>query len=326
MGNLNIIGIAYGNGVYIATDQGFTARRSTDGVTWAATGGSPQGSSGYFGIAYGFGIFIWIGTASTNRWAQSTNGVTWTSLNVNTVNYAELGRPRYAIGAGKMLIANNGADTSSGTARVLISTNGTTWQSAVNGGAATFRAMDIVYNTLRDEFMVSNLSVANNYFTQDGFSWQTRSSPYGAGESHACGYVNNQYLLGGSGGRISTSTNGVTWTFVNTPTEFNGGTVNNFLNGDGLTLASNTAGKIAYSPDGTNWSPYVMDPLVGDTSYINQMAFGNNQFAAAMVNGNLSTINKTVYDTIKPVINTTTTYPNPIYLSLEYKGQITTIS
>lgn len=75
-----ITGLAYGNGVYIASSADVGLFRSTDGITW--TNVSPHGL-GWHGVYVAFGNdrFRTSGASGNIRYAyESTDGLTWTSI------------------------------------------------------------------------------------------------------------------------------------------------------------------------------------------------------------------------------------------------------
>ena len=76
-GSSYIIGIAYGNGVFVAVGYNGTIARSTDGgATWGSLISNPFGSSDIIGIAYGNGVFV-AGTADGKIARSLDGGATW---------------------------------------------------------------------------------------------------------------------------------------------------------------------------------------------------------------------------------------------------------
>ena len=79
-GSSYIIGIAYGNGVFVAVGYNGTIARSTDGgATWGSLISNPFGSSIIASIAYGNGVFV-AGTADGKIARSLDGGATWGSL------------------------------------------------------------------------------------------------------------------------------------------------------------------------------------------------------------------------------------------------------
>lgn len=80
--SVGVVGLAYGNGRYVAVGSQGYAATSTDGVTWtaAATVTSPGATSSVLhmsGVAYAAGKFIAVGSDAVV--ATSTDGLAWTS-------------------------------------------------------------------------------------------------------------------------------------------------------------------------------------------------------------------------------------------------------
>ena len=79
-GSSYIIGIAYGNGVFVAVGYNGTIARSTDGgATWGSLISNPFGSSIIASIAYGNGVFV-AGTTDGKIARSLDGGATWGSL------------------------------------------------------------------------------------------------------------------------------------------------------------------------------------------------------------------------------------------------------
>ena len=92
------LGIAYGNGIYVAagisnSPNTYTIAYSTDGMTWIASSSTP--SNGVYNIAYGNGIFVAVGNDDLGGLVTSQDGIHWTQYNPATEIYC------VAYGAGR---------------------------------------------------------------------------------------------------------------------------------------------------------------------------------------------------------------------------------
>ena len=89
-GSSYIIGIAYGNGVFVAVGYNGTIARSTDGgATWGSLISNPFGSSIIASIAYGNGVFV-AGTADGKIARSLDGGATWGSLISNPFGSSDI--------------------------------------------------------------------------------------------------------------------------------------------------------------------------------------------------------------------------------------------
>ena len=79
---LGVLGVAYGNGIFVAVGGEGMIFTSTNGTDWTTNN---SGTSGELdGVAYGGGTFLVTGVAGTLL--TSTNGADWVSRNSGTVN------------------------------------------------------------------------------------------------------------------------------------------------------------------------------------------------------------------------------------------------
>jgi hypothetical protein len=111
---MNIQGIAYGGGRFVASGGSGKVAYSTDGVTWTVSASgvpwttNPNGGVGQIrNIAYGAGKFVAVGNAYDGksffaRLAYSTNGEAWTLVE-NSPFYPNAGISSIAYGGGKFV-------------------------------------------------------------------------------------------------------------------------------------------------------------------------------------------------------------------------------
>ena len=122
--------ITYGNGVFIATNNGgITTSYSTNGVTWTAGGNLPNVGSNYWtNVAYGNGRFVAVqgnGGASTSVAYSIDKGATWTAVPAGIGSSQTWTRVKYAQG---MFVA-----IASGTQYCATSPDGIVWTVRTTG-------------------------------------------------------------------------------------------------------------------------------------------------------------------------------------------------
>jgi hypothetical protein len=93
---------------------------SPDALTWTFRG--QVNTINFWGVCYGAGRFIAVGSSGTDRIATSTDGINWTVVSSPVVT----DQPWYSVcyGNGRFVAVCNGASTSS---RAMYSTDGLTW-------------------------------------------------------------------------------------------------------------------------------------------------------------------------------------------------------
>jgi hypothetical protein len=108
-------GLAYGNGIFVATSQLTTsAASSTDGVTWNLR--TMPTSAQWQAVTYGNGLFVALTINSTTA-ASSTDGITWSLRTLPaSANY-------YSVAYGNGIFTS----LSQSTSAAISSTDGITW-------------------------------------------------------------------------------------------------------------------------------------------------------------------------------------------------------
>jgi len=132
----------------------------------------------------------------------------------------------------------------------------------------------------------------------DGAIWTDVdvSNIFGYTSINAITYGNGKFIVGGVDGKMATSTNGTTWTLVDVTNVFGElGSVRAITYGDGKFVAggeylSSTAPmeiKIAYSSNGTTWTPASSSTF--GTSSIYAITYDNGKFVAVGSSGKMAT-------------------------------------
>jgi hypothetical protein len=249
-----------GTAVYRAGTSGIL--RSTNSTTWTKV----QGATG-FNQVFKYGG-IWVGIASSyGGYATSTDGTSWTQLNTSksydfdsahisgrTITAAGYNGSQYIIGGD--------------TARCATSSDGMTWTNrsglaAVAGGRAPFQ---FIWDGTR---WWASLEYNNMAFSSDnGVTWTGIDiyGQWGYDNINTIAYGNGIYIIGGAGGKVSTSTvtgnayaTNAGWTSRSANlqgTSWGTAQVNKIIwdINTGYFIAVGNTGKIAFSQDGATWT------------------------------------------------------------------------
>lgn len=231
----NYIGVAYGNGVFVATRSNGVSY-STDGINWNFT--NPLGFVGGK-IAFGNGVFVNVGVSGGTAYvATSTDGFVWDSRTpASNDSWSNI-----AYGNGLFVAVAQSWNSGGG---IMTSSDGITWTlraaPSVTGGftdlaygkgiwvaTVTGSPGTIVTSydgiTWSDQstgfsslavFYANGLFTTSKHYSEDGINWNSATSPntavsitYGNGYFYAVTDTQIKYLY---------SINGITWTAINTP-------------------------------------------------------------------------------------------------------------
>jgi len=188
---------SYGAGLYlVAGGSTGTVYTSPDLTTWTNRT-SGVGARDIFAISEYVGGYFVLGGAS-NYFAYSTDGITWTA-GTNS-----------AFGDTKA-IATNGSNNwiMAGNLKVLYGgpSSWTEVATSVSANAAAFG--NSTYLIAGNSGSVATATSASN-----GSSWTNRTSGFGTTAIYSATYGNGLFVIGGDGGKISTSPDGITWTSI----------------------------------------------------------------------------------------------------------------
>jgi len=288
-----ISAIAYGNGKFVAGDYFGKRAWSTDGVTWTAVDTDTLFYyDGFLGnisaIAYGNGKFVAVGGGS--KIAYSTDGTTWTAVSGSPFVDP---LPFFAIAYGS--IGSNVVYFFAGSSygQMAYSQDGVTWNKAF-----TINAFPIDINCQINAIAYGNgkfVAVGRGkiaYFT-DGTGWISVSGgiftnslfgPNYYSNINAIAYGNGKFVACAASGRMATSTDGATWTAIDTGTIFEG--YYSIAYGNNKFVVFGAGGEMAVSTDGVIWTA-VTDSKFG-TDTIRAIAYGNGKFVAVGNSGKMA--------------------------------------
>lgn len=202
----NVIGVAFGNGVWVAVGADGKIATSTDGTTWTQrTSGTANSLNS---IGYGNGLWVTCGESSTMRTATDPTS-TWTSrTSTLTQSYknAVYYWPQQAIWV---------AGTDAGTTGALASSpDGITW-TARNSAFS----MDVLATSFTSTASVLVCANTTNIFTPtcdvqtstNGTTWTDRT-PADTTESMSSAAVDDAGFMIVVGTKVQSTTDGTTWT------------------------------------------------------------------------------------------------------------------
>lgn len=153
-------GVVAGNGIFVATAQGFsTVSTSTDGFTWTSGGNFPSVNS-WAKIAFDGTNYVAVASSSTSA-AISTDAITWSTRTLPSGQ-----------GVSNQLTYCGGVFILCSTATVFaVSTDGTTWTNRTTPGFSLGKNR-VVYT---DGMYISCVSTAVNYVlaSTDTITWRS---------------------------------------------------------------------------------------------------------------------------------------------------------
>ena len=268
-----ILNTLYENNSFVAVCRG--SLRSVDGISWTLTNTSTAYPSGFYGLAYGAGVWVagTLGDSPSYRIFTSTdNGTTWTGR--SSPFGASDGVQSITYGNG-VFVAYGGMDSY----KLATSTNGTTWTNRTLPTGLT--SNDVAYvSFVNGKFFMTN-TYPRAYISTTGTSWTAITGGI-IPTSINIVYGNGIYVMLGnsSGYGVATSTNGTTWVTYPNAIKNAGITTNvdmrDITYADGLFVAVGNLGTVLTSEDGINWTKKT-SPNFG-TTYFYSVCYGNGKF------------------------------------------------
>ena len=230
-----ITGIAYGNGIYVAANDG-GIMASTDTITWTTTS---QNSVSFYTVAYANGLFL--GGRVNVSSVRSTDGINWTVGGPNSVR-------TFIYGGGKWVSG------SAGGTYIWTSTDGISWGPGDTNVSTGVHAL--AYGNSTYLAAVGASTSANTLMISTNASVWTTSANLSA-DVNALVFAQGVFVYGGkqlgtNDGTIATSTDGITWT--TRVSNLGAEDVISLVYNDGLFLASGDAGTITVSTDAITWT------------------------------------------------------------------------
>ena len=232
--------IIWNASLFVAVGHDHTIRTSPDGMAWTTQFGIDS-TAPLYGIAWGGGQFVAVGSGSSDQVITSPDGITWTartpinsSLALNSVAWD--GNQFVAVG-------ESGA--------IMSSPDGITWTAQTNGILATDSFQDVSWNgSLFVAVGKQQIDPWDNIVvtSPDGINWTAQVLPWWA-YVESLTWNGSQFIVVGSRAILS-SADGLSWT---TQRDTNDGLRNVTWTGSQF-VAVGERPTIFTSPDGVTWS------------------------------------------------------------------------
>jgi len=292
--------IAYGNGRFVAvsTSPGNTAAVSTDGITWTISAGF---SFDCEAVAYGNGMFLalpsWPGTSYIGFY--SFDGLKWEAI----ID----GRKPYIIRrwAGKTITYGNGKFVAGGSSPTpFIFTSGKLEESTLGKdfGSRVIRPGVKWVNRYTPTNVWTSVTHGKGIFvavggtgsgnrvmtSYDGVTWTSRS---GIPDSYwvSVTYGNNMFVAVAESGTVKIMTSPDGITWTPVSTTFNAMFSSvTYANNMFVAVGYNHADQIAISSNGVTWQ--LVRPNLPGNPMLTSVTFGNNMFVAVGISGNSNII------------------------------------
>lgn len=252
--NINISGLAYGNGIFVSISYPSSVFVSTDARQWSSTSIPNADFDITWGLAFGNGVFV----AITNRDSVvvSSDGANWTKHKITGATEA------YTIGFGNGRFIIVADDT-----KILYSTNGTTWNTSASTVGVNEVESKAVYGSGRWAMVGFNKA----YSSADGVSWVSVASNQLTADQYQTGAYGNGRWVFIDNSFSYTSTSGTVWTKTALPSS-DTTPERGFTFGQGKFMLS-IGEKIYSSLDGVNWTQ--VHTAAADMTFA---AYGNGIF------------------------------------------------
>ncbi len=256
-GSSTIYSVCYGDGKFVAGGASGKMAYSTDGVNWTAVTDSTFGNNTtIYSICYEKGKYVAVGgyrvssmtiTTYHGKMAYSTDGVTWTSIDISAFGNYRIysicyGNGKFVAVGGRPDTIIQGTSTGAG-GKMAYSIDGVTWTEVTNSYFETSEIYSIYHGN--GKFVAGGMSGKMAY-SMDGVNWTEVDSPFGSSSIHSTYYGNGNFIAGGGSGKMAYSSDGVTWTAV-ADSAFGSSTILSVCYGNRKYVAVGGEGKMAYS-------------------------------------------------------------------------------
>jgi len=290
-----------------ATTSASVVMTSPDGVTWTAVSGysGPANTAAVAGDTYFVG-----GGGGANNLATSTDGASW-SLHTSGFTGARIawtGTKWVAVDASTSFTSTSGTSWSSGgatgsthTSRRVVHAGGVTVSTGLSGGGTT----TVVYST------------------DEGTSWSTYTPSSGSNGGQDLAYGAGRWVIprrrtsGGDPADIGiiTSTDGVTWSVVNTGIALNNGWLNaSYGNGVFLLVGTTNTGAAAVATSTTgaanSFSVFTPTGLPSFPSQADRLTFWKGRWLY------VTPFSGVIYDSTDGVTWSSTTFTNRVWVDI----------
>ncbi len=275
-------GIAYGNGIFVATDAVGAVFTSADGVNWTQQAATEQALNG---VSFGGGLFVAVG--SQGAIVSSLDGITWTA--VPTAMPIRDQSDLYGItydGNAFCIVGAYGITFSSVpkalTVPVQVQLSQTQYGSAATDTNDSLQA--VVYGA--GQFVALGRDSGTSFFSPSGTQWLQGGAGLSDNYYDGVVYGDGLYVAMDSNGGIFTSPDGSAWTRVaGLQTSLNG-----LAYGNGVFVAVGAQGAVFTSSNAKQW--IAQTPAASDN--LEAVIFDGNNFVSVGSAGDVWTSAKGV--------------------------------
>jgi len=241
----------------------FSTSSIPPGATWVFM--DSTGLTGFNSNAITFGGGRFVAVSNASRSANSTNGTSWTEVNMGIVTTSYLG----------IAYGTNGFAAVSNSGIIALSSNGTSWSYVSDSTFGSTRINGISWNG-ETFYAVGNDGKAANSSSLGNTWFAASNTTFGTTHINDIAFGNGRFVAVGNDGKAA-HVSGGSWTAVSNMT-FGTTHINAIAFGGGRFVAVGNNGKAAYSSDGITWTA-VNDIRFG-TSDILDITYGGGKFVA----------------------------------------------
>jgi hypothetical protein len=233
--------VAWNGSLWVAGGggSGSPVAYSSNGLVW--TQGNIEYLSKIYAIAYNSGKWILVGEGA-NVWADSTDGINWTSRPVTQNGFFS--------GSAYGIIGGVGGFIAAGTGGLIYSADGITW-------SVVSTLFNIAYSvqTNGKQFIALGEGSHSLAVSYDGVSWTGLGTSIFSVKGTGVAYGLTTWVAVGEGiaNTIAVSTDGLTWTGLGKSVFSTRGNAI-FWNGVNFVATGEGINSVAYSVDGYNWT------------------------------------------------------------------------
>lgn len=277
----DLLGVAYGNGLYVAVGSGGTILTSPDAATW--TQRETPTTAQLNAVAFGSGLFVAVGDGRTVL--TSTDGTEWAPRHVDS----GIANTLYGIAhtdSQFVVVAGNASGAPHSGGSILTSSDGITWVARTIPTSEPLRTVTAGNGTIVAAGGPANGASPTVLTSTDGIAWTARTLSIVAGvslEFNAVTHGGSGFLLGAGDGGLFVSTDGATWLDQTGPAS----RLLKSVAHDGTRYCAVGAyGGVASSVDGITWTNRTaLDPAA--YSDWRSVIWENGRFWAVGVSGSI---------------------------------------
>lgn len=214
----------------------------------------------------------WIASANNSSLYTSTDALTWTAIQGNFIGNSQVNQGVYA--NNKYTVVSNSGTLGSAT------TNLRQWITADPQFAGN--AVNSIY--FANSLYVIGGAAAKLSTSTDAVTWTARTSGFGATAINEVTYGNGIWVAVGAAAQMRTSTDAITWT--TRTSQFGSSAINGVAYGAGVYVAVGAGGRMTSSTDATTWTAVTTSGF--GTSIIHYVTYTNGLFVAVGVGGRIS--------------------------------------